>query len=265
MVAAVPPRRDAGGLDVSAGGPSTLYRLLPPDGGAPGAVTRDADTLVVSPRPASLLGRLVWAINQQVINGSSDRLLLHAGAVDLDGVGVLIPAAMESGKTTLVTGLLDRGFGYLTDEAASVTAELVLEGYPKPLSIDQGSWEILAHHRPAVGLELVPYLKDQWQVPAQDISRVISGSRLGLIVFRGYVEGAETRLERLTPASALGLAIESTFVTDRPHLSEQRLKDLAVIAERIPAYELVGGDLDEACQAVLGALGSVAGEAAPGH
>ncbi len=208
-----------------------------------------------SPRPATLLGRLVWAINRQVIDGTTDRLLLHAGAVEIDGVGVLLPADMEAGKTTLVTGLLDRGAGYLTDEAASVTArdqDLIVEGYAKPLSIDPGSWEVLAHHEPGLEPDLADYFASQWQVSAARVGRVVRQAPLGVVVFRRFEAGTPTRLERLGPAAAVQRAVTCTFVTDTDHLPVVRLRELAGMVERVPVYELVGGDLDAACDEVLG-------------
>jgi hypothetical protein len=237
--------------------PATVYRLLPPRGEQLGVVARDDEVLVTSQRPATLLGRLVWAINRQVIDGTTDRLLLHAGAVDLDGAGVVIPAEMESGKTTLVTGLLDRGFGYLTDEAASVTTELVLEGYAKPLSIDPGSWEVLAHHDPALAAELAPYLERQWQVPAQRIGPVVRRTRLEMIVFRRYEPETPTRLAPVSPGTAVRLVVGSTFVTDREHLALDRLHELAAICGQVPAYELVGDDLAAACDMVVSELARI--------
>jgi hypothetical protein len=231
------------------------YRFVPPIGDEHGSVFRDDQLLGRGSQPATLLGRLVWAINQQVIKGTPDRLLLHASAADLDGVGVMVPAKMESGKTTLVTGLLDRGLGYLTDEAASVTTDLVLEGYAKPLSIDKGAWEVVPHHEPSDD-EVAAYFSTQWQVPAQRISRVVDRSRLALIVFRRYEPDTPLRFERLRVADAVRPMIESTFVTDRPHLPADRLRELVAVLEQVPAYELVGGELDEACEAVIRTLRS---------
>jgi hypothetical protein len=242
--------------------PITRYRFLPPqapddgDGDERGLVARDAEVLVTSTRPSTLLGRLVWAINRQVIDGSADRLLFHAAAAELDGVGVLIPADMEAGKTTLMAGLMDRGAAYLTDEAAAVDPDdLTLEGFPKPLSIDRGSWEVLAHRRPEVlDGELADYLATQWQVPGATMGRVAQRTTLGLVVFRRFVADEPTRLTALAPADAVQRAVGCTFVTDRDHLPVGKLRALASIIERVPAFELVGGDLDAACDAVLEAL-----------
>jgi hypothetical protein len=234
------------------------YRIVPPAGEEYGTVLRGDELLGRGSQPATLLGRLVWAINQQVIKGTPDRLLLHASAADLDGHGVMVPAKMESGKTTLVTGLLDRGLGYLTDEAASVTPDLVLEGYPKPLSIDQGAWEVVPHHEPS-DAEVAAYFTSQWQVPAQRISHVVKRSRLRLIVFRRYVADTPLRFSRLRPAEAIEPMVESTFVTDRTHLSAGRLRELVAVLEQVPAYELVGGELDEACDVVIRELRGLVG------
>ena len=56
---------------------------------------------------------------------------------------------MESGKTTLTTGLVRAGFCYLTDEAVSFDWETgVIEPFPKPLSIDPGSWFLFPELEP---------------------------------------------------------------------------------------------------------------------
>jgi hypothetical protein len=240
-----------------AGEGATEFRIVPPTDGTYGSVHRDGELLGRGSHPATVLGKLIWAVNQLAIGSATDRLVLHAAAADLDGTGVLIPAQMESGKTTLVTGLLDRGLGYLTDEAASVTTDLVLEGYAKPLSIDPGSWDVLPHHRPTLEEELAPYLENQWQIPPDRFAPVLRRTRLGLIVFRRYAAGTPMRLEQLDAADALEPAIESTFIGNGPYLTTARVRELAAILDRVPAFELVGGELAEACEAVIGQLRTI--------
>lgn len=60
---------------------------------------------------------------------------LHAGAVVLNGQGVLIPAASGSGKTTTVFSLVREGFRYLADDHLYLEPEgesAVILGYSKP-------------------------------------------------------------------------------------------------------------------------------------
>ncbi len=243
-------------------GRETVYSLLPvADGGAPGLVARDDEVLRSSERPDRLLATLVWAINRQVIDGSLDqRLVLHAAAADLDGAAVVLPAPMEAGKTTLVTGLLDRGFGYLSDEAVAVADDLTVEGYPKPLSIDRGSWQVLAHHDPGLPDPLRTYLASQWQVATQEFAPVVRQSRLALLVFPRYEPGAPLRLEPLTPASAVSELFPCIFIRHGERIPRHRLPRLARIAEGVPATRLIYGDLSAACEQITGVLAGSKGD-----
>lgn len=51
---------------------------------------------------------------------SRDFLSIHAGAVAMNGSGLLLPAAMEAGKSTTTAALLQQGLDYLSDEAAAI-------------------------------------------------------------------------------------------------------------------------------------------------
>ena len=221
-----------------------------------GKLFRDGVPLGEGLSPARLLRKLVWAINRQVIDGSvQQHLLLHASAAaDAAGQGVLLPAPMESGKTTLVTGLLDRGLHYLTDEAAIVEPDLTVRGFTKPLSVDHGAWELFGHHTPELPTNLAPYMAQQWQVPAQGITEVAASGRLALVVFPNYCPGAPTRLTRLTAVGALNHARASTFAPDERPLSATKVGELAAIVTEVPCYSLRSGDLEDSCTAVLSAL-----------
>lgn len=218
--------------------------------------TRDGEPLGGA-RPAERsLGRIIWAINRHVIDGAMvDRLVFHAAAAaDPDGRVVVLPAPMESGKTTLVTGLLDRGLHYLTDEAAALDDDLTVHGYAKPLSIDPGSWDVLAHHRPALEDDLAAFMTDQWQVPPHTFTTVVPSGRLAVVVFPTYAVDAPTTLTRLSPMDALDLARASAFgPADTPH-PVWKIRRLAEMVETVPCFALRSGDLDGACAAVLDVL-----------
>jgi hypothetical protein len=237
------------------------YRLVPPIEGGRGAVYRDGHLLGGGVRPARVMAKVIWGINRQIIDNTSDRLLLHAAAA-ADGTGrvVLLPAAMEAGKTTLVTGLLDRGLAYLTDEAAAVRPDLTVQGFAKPLSIDTGSWSLLRHHRPHLADRLAPYMSEQWQVPPHHFTTVLDEGSLALIVFPSYRTGAPTTFERLDAIDALDLARASTFGREGRPLPVDRLAGLAEVVTAVPCYELRSGDLTEACSRVIAALEARADE-----
>ncbi|HEV8420953.1 MAG TPA: hypothetical protein VGR13_06330, partial [Actinomycetota bacterium] len=72
------------------------------------------------PSLIDVLQHALWAINRAVQTRVRDYVLLHAGAVARDGKVVLLPAAMESGKSSLVLALLQQGFEYLSDEFGAI-------------------------------------------------------------------------------------------------------------------------------------------------
>ncbi len=230
---------------------TAVYRLIPPQANQVGVVERDGEILGSSRRRHEILRLLQWGINRQVIERAcSARVILHAGAVDFDGKGVVIAGLMEAGKTTLTTGLLERGFRYLTDEAVAVDADLMLEGYAKPLSIDPGSWRVLSHLKPATDEALGGYHDRQWQVAAQHVAPVVPASRLAAIVVTRYVEDVPVDVERVSPSDALATLAHCTFVPEHSVMPVSRVRELADLVAAVPVFRLTSGDLEESCAAV---------------
>ena len=233
-------------------GPFTWYSIvhgLPGD--APHALYVNEDRMVHGPDASDVVSYLIWHINRQAIRSSHDRVLLHAAAASLEGFGVLLPGAMESGKTTLVAGLTMSGFQYLTDEAAAIDPEtLSLHPYPKPLSVDPGSWTVLADLAPRLDGSTAAYFDKQWQVPPTAIyPEAVSGPvQATVVVFPNYERGADTDVAPMPKSEALLVMLEQTF---QFHAAGPRnLEVLARLLEDVTCYRMISGDLDEACQAV---------------
>jgi hypothetical protein len=241
--------------DPGSSAPVAVVSLIAPGPAKVGAVYRDDEYVGSSYSPARLLGHLIWAINRLVIQPRLTEVMLHAAvAATPTGEAVVLPAPMESGKTTLVTGLLDRGLTYLTDEAARIDDDLRVWGYRKPLSIDPGSWHVLEHHRPVVTGLITPYLEDQWQVPAGAIAPTTASANLVSMVFPRYEAGAAATLRRVEPALAVRRLAACTFGPKDATLSLSQMSKLARFASSVPVYELTSGRLDDACGAVLSTL-----------
>ena len=239
---------------------TVTYRIVTPHDGHAGAVLRDDELMGTSTRPARVLAMLQWAMNRRVIEEACvDRLVLHAGGVDLAGAAVLVAGRMEAGKSTLTAGLLDRGLGYLSDEAVAVAADLRVEGYAKPLSLDPGSWPVLPHLAPDVPEGLRPYFAVQWQVAVREIAPVVARSRLRAIVLTRFRSGDSTVLEPAQPRWALGELAHCTFVPEGSTLPVSRLRELAALVEAVPVYRLVAGDLTASVDAVVTTLAQLVG------
>jgi hypothetical protein len=228
------------------------------------SLTVDGDVVASEISRDRVLSHLMSELNQRAVEATTDHLLLHAGAVAAGNRAILLPAPMESGKTTLTVGLIQRGLDYVTDEAVAIDADsLRLLPYPKPLSIDQGSWEVLAHLEPQLPEHLKQLHAFQWQVAPEDIRPgcIAGPCSPALIVAPKYDPDHPTRLEPIGRAEAVVLLAENSF--NFRDDGRRWLPVIGAVVERCESYRLSIHDLDSACEAVLDLVhmhaGAVAG------
>lgn len=202
---------------------------------------------------AELMARLLlWHVNQEAVRTTTSHLLVHAAVAEHEGTAILLPAPQESGKSTLVAGLVRAGLGYLTDETAAVdTGSLEVRPYPRSIALDPGSWPLLPDLRPRAGAGLARFSASQWAVDPRAIraDAIASPCVPGLVVTPRFEPGAVTRLEPISRADAVMALAEQAFNLDlhgRPGLEA-----LGAIARRSSCYRLVMGDLDRAVELLV--------------
>ncbi|MGH8893623.1 MAG: hypothetical protein ACRDWY_10030 [Actinomycetes bacterium] len=222
--------------------PKGQYVLTRRDDGTT-SLTYDGEEIGSRYTDDSLLLLLHWHVNQRVIDGAAARrTTFHAAAARSPrGHGILLPAPMESGKTTTVTGLLRTGWDFLTDEAAGVDPDGTVWAYPKPLTIDRGSWPLFPDLQP----DSVAEKAESWLVPATRAGAGVAGQApLRLIVFPQYDPTHDTALTRLRPSETALELSQSTFQFDR--YGARDLRCVSALARSVPAYRLTIGDLTAA-------------------
>ena len=96
-----------------------------------------------------LVDFVVQQITRLAIDASRRYLVLHASTFARHGRAVMLPARANSGKSTLVAIMVEAGFDYLTDEASFLDLETGnIAAFPKPITLDPGSQQLLAHLEP---------------------------------------------------------------------------------------------------------------------
>jgi hypothetical protein len=225
-------------------------------------LTLDGERLFEAPVPERLVSPLVQDVNRQAVE-STDRLSLHAGGVECDGVGFVFPAAMEAGKTTLTAGLVRAGFGYLTDEAVAIDPKtLMIQPYPKPFSLDPGSWGLFPELEPHADFDSDDYKADQWQVPPRAVGRIGRSCPVGVIAFPQYVPDARTELIPIKRSEAL---VElATNVFGFRARAREALDVLAEVVRGAECYRFTVGDLDAAVGLITRVAGAPTGGRAVG-
>lgn len=223
------------------------YRLELEEGPNPYVVYLDGKEISRSSSPIGNVDYVCWHSNQQGLEGEEDHLVVHASAASWKGQGFVFPAAMDSGKTTLVAGLTRGGWDYLTDEAALINpADGWLEPFPKTLWMEPGSIRLfpdLIRRLPESHRELK---RLRSYVSADDLRPGSIGERCGIshVVTPRYSRGAETRLEPISRAEGAIVLANNCFNFQRLGLKAFNL--ITEVASRARCYRLHVGDLDEA-------------------
>jgi hypothetical protein len=233
------------------GEPANLYTIAPDHERDYAHLIYRNERLAMTTTAAFVPRFLTWDVNRRAIRGvQASRVMLHAGVVARHERALLLPAEMEAGKTTLVAGLLERGFEYLSDEAAVLDPSTFhVEPFPKPLSLDKGSWRLFPDRRPELpGPD--DYTGEQWHLGPRSFgaNAVPNPIPVALVVFPRYVAGAPTRLRPVRPVDSLMRLLNHTFGL-REHL-ERNLVTLGGLAERISSYALTVGTLSAACDSI---------------
>ena len=244
------------GLRDSAGmaAPRHWYSLVASDGDVGTVdVLRDDEPMACGQQPGDALGWVVWDVNRAAAEAGAGHLLLHSGAVEVAGHGVLFPGSSGSGKSTLVAGLVRSGFGYLTDELAALDlASGMLLPYAKPITVKPGSFAVLADMDP-----------EAWPVPAtgcgggQEWHVAVgegTGRGIGTPCAPGFViaphfdAGVDTTLRPLSETQAFfALAVNAVNLVPHGSIGTRALGRLAGACH---CFSLAFSDLDEACRLV---------------
>jgi hypothetical protein len=201
---------------------------------------------------ASLFHYLLWDINSRVMSESTRYLLVHAAGAELNGHGIIMPAEMESGKTTLVAGLIRAGLRYLTDEAVAIDpVTLLIQPFPKPLTIDQGSWPVLPDLEPTLPPELQMYTSGRWAVDARTVRADVLAppTRPTFVVSPSYQPDSPTRLIPLRPAETVMVLAKQCF--NLALHGQVGLDTLAAIARQSAGYRIEVANLEEACRLII--------------
>jgi hypothetical protein len=218
------------------------------------AVTVDRVRSIDTPTSSIAFAQLLFDLNQAAIDAAEQPALVHAAAATSPTGAILLPGGMGAGKSTLVAGLVPRGLGYLTDEVAAIGPDGLVCAYPKHLSLGERTSPVLAELDACVPNDPDGLLGGRRLVPPS----CLRGGGVGvamtprLVVLPEFTPGASTHLEPLSAPEALFALAAHTFRLDRD--PARSLSTLEAVVAACACFRLVSGDLDRACELVLGLL-----------
>lgn len=196
------------------------------------------------PDLSEILSHAVWDLHALVPKHARDFLFLHAGAVGRDGRALVLPAKMDSGKSSLVTALLGNGWSYLSDELGAldpVTGKIY--PFPKLISLDEASMSFF----PALALSLGDRDRpgeSEWFVSPEDMGSTVGQPEApGWIVFPTSDWEGDARLTPVASAAAVERMAENCFNLYR--YADRGVVMLSRAAAGAETFELRGGTPSE--------------------
>jgi hypothetical protein len=199
----------------------------------------------------------LWDIQYHASQNVRAFVALHAGAVGSSGGGLVLPGPMESGKSTLVAGLLRAGWRYLSDEVAALDP---ISGrvypFPKFLYLDQTSVDLFP------GLD--DRLEDRDGLSRGRLDRTVRPGDLGAevsgpvppraLVFLGQDRGGAPRLSPIPSADAVQRMAANCFNLHR--YGDRGVVFLSRIATEAAAFSIDGGTALERADLLTERFGS---------
>lgn len=204
-----------------------------------------------SPVPAEQgLAALEWGINLVIALRVNHLLLFHSAGVERNGHLLLLPAWPGSGKTTLCTALIHRGYRLFSDEFGLMDPHSG-EFFPLPrlMPLKNQSIKVIRDHFPeaVLGPEIPGTLKGtvaHVRPPQESIERADETAKPRWIVFPQWVADAAVRLEPLPRSEAFLLLASNAFNYEL--LGEAAFNAVAELVRGCECRKLVYSDFDNA-------------------
>lgn len=195
-----------------------------------------------------------WGCNWLIGQRMNDLLLLHAGAVERDGLALVMPATPGSGKSTLTAALSHRGWRLLSDEFGAFDPRLgAFRAMLKPVALKNHSIDVIRRLLPEAhfGPEFPRTRKGRvvhLAAQAAAVARRHVPARPGAFLLPKWQEGSPTRLEPLQENHLFPALAFNAF--NYGVLGEVSFKSIIELVRLCPGWQLVYSDLSEALGAI---------------
>ena len=173
------------------------------------------------PLPAAqAFAMLEWGLNWCIAAHCHQYLIIHAAVIEKDGKAALLPAPPGSGKSTLCTGLVMRGWRLLSDELALYDIDTgLIYGMSRPINLKNKSIDIIKEFAPnAVLTESMPDTTKGTvallRPPSESVLRAHEPVRPTWIILPKYIADSSPKLVPHAKTLTFMLIAEQSFNYD---------------------------------------------------
>lgn len=191
-----------------------------------------------------------WGLNWCIGTTFPRQLMLHAGALEKNGFGLLLPATPGAGKSTLTAALCHRGWRLLSDEFGIVRHDDgQLLPMPRAIGLKNRSIAVIRDFAPDAFFGPVYPGTRKGDVahlapPAESLARQAEPATPRWVVFPRYAPGAQLQLKAEPPSVSFTRLANNAF--NYQISGAQGFRTLVHLTESAMAYSLAYSKLDEA-------------------
>ncbi|MGG7054239.1 HprK-related kinase A [Nitrosomonas sp. ANs5] len=203
---------------------------------------------------AHALPTLEWGINLAIALRINHLLLFHSAAVERNGHVLLLPAWPGSGKTTLCTALMHRGYRLFSDEFGLMAPQSAqFMPIPRLMPLKNQAIDAIRKFLPeaVLGPEIHGTQKGtvaHVRPSEESIARMHEPAQARWIVFPKWVPNAALRLESLPRSEAFLLLASNAFNYEM--LGESAFDAVTRLVRNCECRRLVYSDFDSALAAL---------------
>ncbi|HUF05039.1 MAG TPA: hypothetical protein VMM38_12800 [Aridibacter sp.] len=162
-------------------------------------------------------------------NAAPEFVFVHAGAVSLEGIGIVFPSKTGSGKTTLTRALLELGAEYFSDDCAVIDSQGMLYPMASPMKLRTESG------------------KRSWLDPARaGYSKSEEPVKVGCVLLTDFEQGTRFDPSAITPGEASLGILENLFLPSV--IRDCPAETLAAIGRAVEGSLLLKGTRGEAIE-----------------
>lgn len=193
-----------------------------------------------------------WGCNSWIGQRANHLLLLHAGALERDGLALLMPALPGSGKSTLTAALAHRGWRLLSDEFGALDLQQRLfRAMLKPVALKNTSIDVIRRFEPraVLGPSFPKTRKGtvaHVAAPADAVDRRRETAVPGAFLFPKWEAGSRTIIEPLPSHQVFSAVAFNSF--NYGLLGAEAFDAGVDLARRCRGWRLVYSDLDDAVE-----------------
>lgn len=239
--------------------PALTFDLIDPGLGGPCLLeTPDGRTRHLADPAAGAIA-LLEAIVGTIVAGlhRGGLFAVHAGAVAGPSGAILIAGRSGQGKSTLVLGLVRRGYELLSDELALLDRDGLVHPYPRAVHVRPGTVDLIPE---LAALEARPRHQlgggSEWSVAPGEVARML-GSRLGtaaplagVVLLDGTPDATGSpRIRDEFPAVAALELLRSTWATSADFVGT--LETVARSLAGVPCMRLAVGRFDATTEILI--------------